>query len=207
MHRGSGTHRALAVDGATLSGWRRAHARNEFRASGTFGAIEGAAVQQNDEWSRASDEPGEMPAFELVSHRGETIAIGGRPLRSQLVVFVPMAFTPVCGAELDALGGLAPDAEAAEVDVLVVSCDSPAVLSAWFEHHGAPEVLTGLSDFWPHGRAARAFGVFDPLVGHPERVTIGVHRDGRSRLVARADAGQPRRLKDHLRGIGWLATR
>ena len=47
----------------------------------------------------------------------------------------------------------------AETDVVLVSCDSAAARQAWKKKLGL--TYTVASDFWPHGAAARAYGVFD----------------------------------------------
>ena len=35
-----------------------------------------------------------------------------------------------------------------------------------------------LSDFWPHGAAAKAYGVFDEMTGAPVRGTFLIDREG-----------------------------
>jgi peroxiredoxin len=44
------------------------------------------------------------------------------------------------------------------------------------DQHGAPVRL--LSDFWPHGSVARAYGVFDPERGYLLRGTLVIDREG-----------------------------
>jgi mycoredoxin-dependent peroxiredoxin len=60
--------------------------------------------------------------------------------------------------------------------VVLVSCDSTASRQAWREHLGLTYTLA--SDFWPHGEAARAYGVFDERVGASVRGTFLIDKDG-----------------------------
>lgn len=156
-----------------------------------------------------------LEGIDLPTHRGGVVTLGARPARPQLICFVPNAFTPVCAVELDGLVDLAPDAEREGVDLIIVSCDADAVLAAWLDLHlpeTAPDLVTGpppnllaASDFWPHGRAARAFGAFDEVRGVAERLSFGVHRDGAVRLVAESLPGESRPHRAHLRALDWLA--
>ena len=90
----------------------------------------------------------------LSSFRGE---------RSVLVVFYPFAFSGICTGELteirDDLGRFVSD----DVQVLTVSCDAMFSLRAYADRDGYFFPL--LSDFWPHGEVARAYGVFDEAAG------------------------------------------
>ena len=49
-----------------------------------------------------------------------------------------------------------------------ISCDSVPSHVAFAKDCGGLDFPL-LSDFWPHGETARAFGVFDEERGHPER--------------------------------------
>jgi mycoredoxin-dependent peroxiredoxin len=120
---------------------------------------------------------------------------GAVPSRSWLF-FLPGAFTPVCTAELGWVDELAARLAPAGVGLRVISCDSAAVLRAFGDAHG---VLTPLlSDFWPHGAAARASGAFDARTGRPRRVSVLVDAAGRELRRVEAAPGQERRLSDHL---------
>lgn len=90
---------------------------------------------------------------------------------------------------------------------MVVSCDSDAVLAAWLGEHIEIDssAIHGASDFWPHGHAARAFGVFDEERGVPDRVSVAINRDGAVRLVAEALPGEARPHRAHVRALDWLA--
>ena len=126
--------------------------------------------------------------------------LGGRfradePGSATILVFVPAAYTPVCGGELDELLVLRERAAEQGVELVVASCDSTAVLAAWLREHGADDVLLGVSDFWPHGSLARAFGAFAVIGDQQVGLRAIGQRFGRQR---RADAPQARPVPAHL---------
>lgn len=120
---------------------------------------------------------------------------GPVPSRAWLM-FLPGAFTPVCMAELSWVDDLAGRLAPAGVGLRVVSCDSAAVLRTVAEQLGIRTPL--LSDFWPHGAAARAVGELNESTGRPRRSSVLMDADGTVLARIRAGAGSQRRLEDHL---------
>jgi peroxiredoxin len=64
----------------------------------------------------------------------------------------------------------------AQTEVVLVSCDPAPARQAWKEQLGAE--YTFASDFWPHGAAAQAYGVFNAETGAPHRGTFLIDREG-----------------------------
>jgi peroxiredoxin len=93
-----------------------------------------------------------------------------------LLVFHPFAFTAVCEEEALDLQENLPSFESAHTEVLLVSCDSAPARQAWKQKLGLTYTLA--SDFWPHGEAARAYGVFDETRGAAVRGTFLIDKDG-----------------------------
>ena len=117
------------------------------------------------------------PEFTLKDQHGTPVRLasfGGE--RNVVVVFFPFAFTGICTDELctirDDIGMYQND----EVQVLAVSCDPMPTLRVFADREGFTFPL--LSDFWPHGEVARAYGVFDDRAGLALRGTFIVDRDG-----------------------------
>jgi peroxiredoxin (alkyl hydroperoxide reductase subunit C) len=123
-------------------------------------------------------EPGDRaPEFDLEVAADERVRLsdfGGR--RNVLLVFHPFAFTPVCEDEARDLQENLESFENAETDVVFVSCDSSAARQAWKRRLGA--TYTFASDYWPHGEAARAYGVFNDGTGAPYRGTFLIDKQG-----------------------------
>lgn len=92
------------------------------------------------------------------------------------LVFYPFTFTGVCEGELCALRDDVAEFEAKGVQVLAISCDSRFAQKQWADEKGW--TFPVLSDFWPHGEAARAYGVFDEEKGCAIRATFLVGLDG-----------------------------
>ena len=67
--------------------------------------------------------------------------------------------------------------EAAGVKVLAISCDSRFAQAKWAEEMGY--TFPVLSDFWPHGEAAKAFGVFNDALGCANRGTFVIDVNGK----------------------------
>ncbi|HSL09032.1 MAG TPA: peroxiredoxin [Pseudonocardiaceae bacterium] len=109
--------------------------------------------------------------------------------RNVLVVFYPLAFSGICTGELDQLRDDL--AEFAAVQVLAVSVDSAYTLKAWSDQQGYDFPL--LSDFWPHGKVAQDYGVFNDKAGLANRGTFLVDTDG---VIRFAEMNQPGEARD-----------
>lgn len=66
--------------------------------------------------------------------------------------------------------------------MLGISCDSVYALKAWTKDLGGLDFPL-LSDFWPHGAVARAYGVLNEEIGRPERAIFILDRDGVVRYI------------------------
>ena len=119
--------------------------------------------------------------------------------RSVLVVFYPFAFSGICTGELDQLRDDL--AEFADVQVLGVSVDSVFTLKAWSDQQGYDFPL--LSDFWPHGKVAQDYGVFNDTAGMANRGTFLVDVDG---VIRFAELNQPGEARDQTVWKQALAT-
>ena len=117
------------------------------------------------------------PEFDLHIARGERVRLSDFRGRSNvLLVFHPYAWTAVCTEEaLDLQANLGSFRDA-ETELVFVSCDTPAARQAWKESLGAE--FTFASDFWSHGAAARAYGVFDEESGASVRGTFLIDKTG-----------------------------
>jgi len=117
------------------------------------------------------------PDFTLKDQNGQDVVLSAfRAHKNVVVVFYPFAFSGICTGELceirDDLGAFV----AEDVQVLAVSCDHMFSLRAWADKEGYFFPL--LSDYWPHGAVAQAFGVFNDRAGAAVRGTFLVDRDG-----------------------------
>jgi mycoredoxin-dependent peroxiredoxin len=117
------------------------------------------------------------PDFALRDQHGQRVALSDlRGKRKVLLVFYPSAFSSVCTGELAELQQAWPAFENHEVEILGISCDPMFSLRAFADSHDIHFPL--LSDFWPHGAVASAYGVFNDATGSALRSTFVIDTAG-----------------------------
>jgi peroxiredoxin len=117
------------------------------------------------------------PDFDLEVKSGERVRLSDFRGRSNvLLVFHPFAFTAVCEDEARDLQENLESFRNAQTEIVFVSCDPSAARQAWKKELGAE--YTFASDFWPHGAAAQAYGVFNEATGAPLRGTFLIDKEG-----------------------------
>jgi mycoredoxin-dependent peroxiredoxin len=117
------------------------------------------------------------PDFILRDQHGRTVTLSSYAgHKAVVVVFYPWAFSRVCGSELRALRDALPRFENDDVQLLAVSCDPMFSLRAYAEADDLTFPL--LSDHWPHGGVATAYGVFNQATGAADRSTFIVDPAG-----------------------------
>jgi peroxiredoxin len=119
----------------------------------------------------------EAPDFELRDQHGRSVRLSSyRGAKAVVLMFYPYAFSRVCTGELQAVRDSGPAMVSPDVEVLAVSCDPMFALRELADREGLEFPL--LSDFWPHGAVASAYGVFDEEKGCARRSTFVVDRAG-----------------------------
>ncbi|MEO3938884.1 peroxiredoxin [Dermatophilaceae bacterium Soc4.6] len=132
-----------------------------------------------------------VPSFTLLDQHGTPVSLDDQlGTRNVVLVFVPFAFSGICTGELREIRDRLEDFEGDDVTVLVVSCDSIYSMRVWADIEGYFFPL--LSDFWPHGEVARAYGVFSEDNGFALRGTFLIDRDGILRWSATSATGAAR---------------
>ena len=117
------------------------------------------------------------PDFTLKDQGGRDIRLSSyRGMRNVVLVFYPFTFTGVCEGELCSLRDDLSEFEHSNAQVLAVSCDSQFAQQRWAAAHGF--TFPVLSDFWPHGEVAKAYGVFNDALGCAMRATFLIGKDG-----------------------------
>ncbi|HSV38442.1 MAG TPA: peroxiredoxin [Nocardioidaceae bacterium] len=116
------------------------------------------------------------PDFALRDQHGRTVTLSSYVGKAVVVVFYPWAFTRVCEGELKELRDLLPHFQNDRTALLAVSCDPMHSLRAFAEADGFTFPL--LSDHWPHGAVAKAYGVFNETTGAADRSTYIVDPKG-----------------------------
>ncbi|GAB3053417.1 redoxin domain-containing protein [Sediminivirga luteola] len=137
------------------------------------------------------------PPFDLDSGQGPRLTLEEleRDHSRLLLVFYPFAFSPVCDSELAELAGMQEELAATGTGVAAISTDPKYALAAFAAERDLRFPL--LSDFWPHGATAQAYGTFDDSRGTALRGTFLI-RQGRLLAAEVGPAGQARDFRAFL---------
>lgn len=145
------------------------------------------------------------PDFDLVDHRGSAIRLSAFRGRAPVIVaFFPFALSGLCSNEIAELAAHDDEFDAAGISVLGVTVDSTFALRAWAERENVAFPL--LSDFWPHGQTARAYGVFREDVGFTDRVSFLVDASGLVAARVTVGPGGMRTMAEYRPAIEALET-
>jgi peroxiredoxin (alkyl hydroperoxide reductase subunit C) len=145
----------------------------------------------------------QAPDFDLQVNADTRVRLEDfRGERNVLLVFHPYAFTGICEAESCDIQDNLERYREAETEVVFVSCDAWPARQAWKKELGHD--YTFASDFWPHGAAAQAYGVFEEAGGIAVRGTFLIGKDGVVRwALVNAPAEQRGSLvEDSLAAVG-----
>lgn len=116
------------------------------------------------------------PAFELRNTDKSPFSSDSLKGQKTLVVFIPFPFTGMCEDELCMLRDERVRLNEMDAQVVAISCDTPFANGAWAAQNGFEFPI--LSDFWPHGEVAKAYGAFNEMTGSANRYTFVLDADG-----------------------------
>jgi peroxiredoxin (alkyl hydroperoxide reductase subunit C) len=143
------------------------------------------------------------PDFVLKDQNNQEVRLSDlRGKRNVLLVFYPFAFTGTCQGELCAVRDNLGDFQNDDTQVLSVSVDTVYAHKVWAEREGYRFPL--LSDFWPHGAVAQAYGVFNEKIGAANRGTFLIDRDGVIRFAEMNGPGEARDQDVWRKALGSL---
>jgi peroxiredoxin len=143
------------------------------------------------------------PDFTLRDQHGQELTLSTHAQdKAALIVFYPFAFSGVCTGELTGLRDRLGDFETERSTLVALSCDPMYAQRAVADRDGIFFPL--LSDFWPHGVTAKAYGVFDDISGGPKRSSFIVDRDGKVAWTVHNATGEPRNWDEHAAALTSL---
>jgi mycoredoxin-dependent peroxiredoxin len=126
------------------------------------------------------------PEFSLPDQDRQVVSLTDLRGTPVLLVFYPFAFSSTCTGELCQLRDELSTYTDAGVQVLAISTDPVFSLKAFKAQEGFDFRL--LSDFWPHGAVAQAYGVFNEKAGMAVRGTFLLDAEGK---IAFTEVNQP----------------
>jgi peroxiredoxin len=144
------------------------------------------------------------PDFTLSNSNKEKVSLESlRGDKNVLLVFFPFAFSGICTGELCQVRDEITEYQNDKVQVVGISVDAPFSLKAWAEQQGYTFPL--LSDFWPHGEVAQAYGVFNEANGMAVRGTFLIDTTGVVRFAETNGPGEARDQNAWKKAIAELA--
>lgn len=145
----------------------------------------------------------QAPDFAVPNQNGETVKLSDfRGKKNVVLVFYPKSFTGTCTGELCELRDNIGAFQRANVELLGISCDTHFVQKIFAQQEGYNFDL--LSDFWPHGAVAQAYGVFLEEHGIATRATFVINKAGEIVAKIVTSPGQARDYADYERAIASL---
>ena len=146
----------------------------------------------------------EAPDFTLKNQHGEEVSLSALRGKKALLVFYPFAFSGICTGELCELRDNLASFNDLGAEVLAISCDPMFALRAFAEKDGLSFSL--LSDFWPHGQVASAYGVFDEERGCALRGSFLVDEEGVVRWKVENGLPDARDLKSYVGALEEISA-
>ena len=143
------------------------------------------------------------PDFELKDQHGAKVKLSSfKGEKNVVVLFIPFSFTGTCTGELCAIRDDLAAFQNDDVQVIAISCDSPFTQKIFAEQEGYKFPV--LSDFWPHGAVAQAYGVFNADLGCALRGTFIIDKQGVIRWSVVNGLGDARNNGDYKSAIAAL---
>jgi peroxiredoxin (alkyl hydroperoxide reductase subunit C) len=135
------------------------------------------------------------PDFTLPSLQGSKVTLSQyRDKKNVVLSFVPAAWTPVCSDQWPGYNLARGTIEKYDATLLGITVDNIPTLYAWTREMGKLWFPV-LSDFWPHGAVAKAYGVLRSD-GVTERALFVVDKQGIIRYIDVHDINKRPDLKD-----------
>lgn len=135
----------------------------------------------------------EAPDFTLADTNQVKVSLSDyRGKKNALIVFYPLAYSPVCSAQIPSYQKIYDRFEDLDTEVIAISIDSVFTHKAWADGFGGISYPL-LSDFWPHGGVAESYGVMREADGFSDRALLIVDKEGKIRYI---DVVDPKELPE-----------
>lgn len=126
------------------------------------------------------------PDFTLRDQKNEPVTLESLKGHKALVVFIPGPFTSTCEGEVCAIRDDQSSLENLDAKIVVITNYPRPANAKWAEQLGVNFPI--LSDFWPHGAIATAYGSFNENVGLTMRWSFVLDKDGVVREIIKTDS-------------------
>ncbi len=120
--------------------------------------------------------------FMLPDQNDNTFKLSDSKGKKVLLSFHPLAWTSVCSEQMKSLETNQKAFDSLKTVAVGVSVDTVPSKKAWAESLGIKRTRL-LSDFWPHGKVAKAYSLFMKESGVSKRANVVVDEDQKVALV------------------------
>ena len=126
------------------------------------------------------------PSFELYDQDRNPVSLDSLKGSKALVVFIPFPFTGICDDETCMIRDNLASLSDLDAKVVIVTVHALPVTKKWADENGF--TFPVLSDYWPHGETAKAYGAFNDDRGSSNRYTFVLDEDGIVREVINTES-------------------
>lgn len=135
------------------------------------------------------------PAFTLPAVTGSKVSLADYRGRKNVVLsFVPASFTPVCSKQWPGYNISLDLFKQNDAELIGIATDNIPALHAWITLMGGLDFKV-LSDFWPHGKTAKEYGLLRSD-GTSERAVVIIDKQGIIRYIKVFDINKRPALDD-----------
>lgn len=134
------------------------------------------------------------PDFASRNQHGQPVSLADLRGAPAILVFYPFAFTGICTGELATLSRQLPEFLRLGARLLALSTDTMFALRVFAEQESLEFDL--VTDHWPHGEIASAYGVFDAQLGCARRGSFVLDAEGTVLWTVVNEIGEARDMAD-----------
>jgi peroxiredoxin (alkyl hydroperoxide reductase subunit C) len=125
------------------------------------------------------------PDFSLKDQQNNTVSLADLKGSKALIVFIPNPFTGVCDSEACAIRDDFSGLQSLGAKVVIITVHARPAIAKWVETYKLPFPV--LSDYWPHGATAQAYGAFNEALGIANRYSYVLDENGIVREIVKSD--------------------
>jgi peroxiredoxin len=133
--------------------------------------------------------------FVLKDHRNEDFRLSGFEGKRVLLSFHPLAWTPICARQMKTLDENKSVFDSLNTQAVGLSVDTVPSKFAWANSLGITQTRL-LSDFWPHGKVSKMYGLFRNDDGFSQRSNVLVDEDRFIKFVKIYEPGELPTIQD-----------
>lgn len=124
----------------------------------------------------------DAPDFNLMDNREQYVRLSAYRGKKVSLSWHPLAWTPVCTDQMRALENNWGNFQKLNTVPLGFSVDAPPCKKAWAVAILVDNVSLP-SDFWPHGKVAQEYGIFNEKEGVSERANVIIDENGKVKWI------------------------